>query len=249
MRQVSSRGDARPGRRRPRAVLFDLHGTLVYPSADNLADRRRAAYRVLAEWPGAPSLEAFEARDEETREKLRLSGAAELRDYGVTHRLTLVVRSLLGDTPSQDLIDRMVEAYVDAWIDILRPLPGTHEALDRLQERYRMALVTDFGHTPGIWRILDRFGLRGYFQPVVVSAEVGHTKPHPAMFGAALRGLGVAPDDAVFVGDNPVCDIEGAKRAGILPILIDVDGRHSSCGDHRIVDLRELPPLLEKLLC
>lgn len=231
---------------RPKAILFDLHGTLVWPRADNLAERRRAAYRVFREWPGAPSLAAFEARDDEVRAALREAGAADLRDYGVTHRVRLVAEGLLGVVPPPDFVARVVRAYVDAWIDGLTLPSGTIEALEALRPRYRMGLVTDFGDAPGIWRILERFGLASYFDTVVISATVGHTKPHPAMYRLALEALSVEPAAAVFVGDNLVCDVAGPREAGIRPILIDLDGQHPDYEGERIADLRDLQALLDQ---
>jgi putative hydrolase of the HAD superfamily len=231
--------------RRPRAIMFDLHGTLVHPDGDNLPERRRAAHQVLRELPDAPEYAAFEASDTEVREVLRQAGEADLRDYGVTHRFRLVTSALLGRDAPEALVARMVEAYVDAWVDSLSMPPETIDVLDALRPRYRLALVTDFGDAPGIWRILARFSLAEYFQPVVISADVGHIKPHPAMFRAALDGLGIAPDEAVFVGDNLVRDVAGARQAGIRPILIDVTGQYPEHPGDRITDLRELPALLE----
>ena len=63
------------------------------------------------------------------------------------------------------------------------------------------------------------------------------------MFARALDGLGMPPSEVVHVGDNLVCDVEGAARAGIRPILMDYAGRHPDFPGERIADLRELEVL------
>src|SRR5262249_43328437 len=62
---------------------------------------------------------------------------------------------------------------------------------------------------------LDRTGIARRMDAVVVSGEVGHVKPHPLLFRTVLGQLGVEPREALFVGDNWLGDVQGAKRAGM----------------------------------
>ncbi|MEJ5170299.1 MAG: HAD-IA family hydrolase, partial [Fimbriimonadales bacterium] len=64
-------------------------------------------------------------------------------------------------------------------------------------------------------------GLRGYFDCVLASLEVGVEKPDPGIFRAAERLLGLAPDQIVHIGDHPIDDYEGALRAGWHALLLD----------------------------
>ena len=75
------------------------------------------------------------------------------------------------------------------------------------------------------------------------SASHGKTKPHPAIFEAALDQLGVAPAEAVMVGDSPEDDIEGARAIGMRAFLVDRDDRFPEL-DGRLPDLRSLPAAL-----
>jgi FMN phosphatase YigB (HAD superfamily) len=58
---------------------------------------------------------------------------------------------------------------------------------------------------------------------VTFCVEVGWRKPHPEPFLRTLRKLAIQPSEAVFVGDDPRWDVEGAVRAGIRPILVSGD--------------------------
>lgn len=58
----------------------------------------------------------------------------------------------------------------------------------------------------------------------VYSDALGASKPHPAVFAAVLAGAqarrpGLAPQQVTHIGDNPVCDVEGAQRAGMSGLL------------------------------
>ena len=94
--------------------------------------------------------------------------------------------------------------------------------------------------------VAERMGFRDSVDFTLSSMDVGASKPDPQMFRAALEQAGVEAAAAVHVGDQIETDIEGARRAGINPILID---RHSAATDYdtcpRITTLDELPPVID----
>jgi putative hydrolase of the HAD superfamily len=65
---------------------------------------------------------------------------------------------------------------------------------------------------------LERMGLAGRLDLAVFSSEVGKRKPHPSIFEAALGGLGVEPEDALFVGDSLYHDVGGASALGMTTV-------------------------------
>jgi HAD superfamily hydrolase (TIGR01549 family) len=77
----------------------------------------------------------------------------------------------------------------------------------------------------------------------VGSATHGKTKPHPAIFQAALDELGVLAEEAAMVGDSPEDDVEGARALGMRAFLVDRDDRFPEVKD-RLPDLRALPAAL-----
>ncbi len=87
-------------------------------------------------------------------------------------------------------------------------------------------------------------GIADYFDSVFISSSAGFAKPAPGIFQLALERHGLAPCDAVHVGDSPETDIEGARNAGVRPVLLDRSGRLESGGAARIRGLGELMGLL-----
>ena len=67
---------------------------------------------------------------------------------------------------------------------------------------------------------IDAAGLAGTVDVVVSSAWIGARKPHPRMYDSVLERAGVAPDDALFVGDTWSCDVEGPRAAGIRSVYV-----------------------------
>ena len=83
------------------------------------------------------------------------------------------------------------------------------------------------------WIVED--GLTGYFETVVLSSKVGCRKPGPEIYWEAARRVGVEPEHCVYVGDNPVRDVEGARKAGYgMMILL-----------HEPATLKKEPPTTE----
>ncbi len=97
----------------------------------------------------------------------------------------------------------------------------------------------------------ERAGLGPAIDGVVSSHSVGHRKPHPAMFERALALAGVAPAEAVMVGDNPVADIRGAGRLGLRTVYRRTAARPLPAGirpDAVVDDLTALPEILQAWL-
>jgi HAD superfamily hydrolase (TIGR01509 family) len=95
----------------------------------------------------------------------------------------------------------------------------THEALARLRAAgIRLGIVSNSDGR--VEQALTVAGLRDYFDVVIDSGLVGVEKPDPVIFQAALDALGVAPEEALYVGDMYEVDVLGARAAGIEAVLL-----------------------------
>lgn len=68
------------------------------------------------------------------------------------------------------------------------------------------------------------------FDPIVVSGEVGIRKPEPRIFQLAIADWSLAQEAVLFVGDDPVSDIEGARGAGLSALQVGTDDGIRSLG-------------------
>jgi putative hydrolase of the HAD superfamily len=83
-----------------------------------------------------------------------------------------------------------------------------------------------------------------FFAFMVISGKEGVEKPDPAIFRLALERSGVAPEEAVFVGDHPRLDIGAASELGMTGVLIDRPGRYPDFEGLRVRALTDLLPIL-----
>ena len=121
-------------------------------------------------------------------------------------------------------------------------LDGALDLLETLKPRYILVSLTN-GNADFL-----RLGLDRYFAFGFTAADVGAMKPHRAMFDAALERTGVAADDAVHVGDQPIDDVQGAKNVGMHTIWFNPDGARDTVGASAEVSrLREIPNVITLL--
>src|SRR5205085_10130619 len=108
----------------------------------------------------------------------------------------------------------------EAWDPARLLAAHTHPLLDALHERgLKLALVSNaFDPAWLLHRDLELMGLAERLDFAVFSSEVGLRKPHPAIFERALEVLGVAPENALFVGDRLFEDVRGAAELGMTTV-------------------------------
>ena len=118
-----------------------------------------------------------------------------------------------------DEVARTLQSLHREWHLWCRTLPGTAESLDRLRAAgLRLGVVSNSDGR--VEEALAAAGIRDQFDVILDSARVGVEKPDPAIFRAALAALGVAPEEALYVGDLYDVDVVGARAAGIEGVLL-----------------------------
>jgi len=244
-----------------RALVFDLFDTLVDLPMDALP-RVEIAGRVIPSTVGALHA-AFAARHPIALEPF----AAALRDIDRTwrashwergHELPTPERfarlvAQLGVVPDDDLVARLTEIHMGLLAG-LASTPAHHAALlARLRGRFRTGLCSNFSWAPTARTILDGSGLTSSLDAIVISHEHGLRKPRREIFEATLAALGVAPEEAIHVGDNLDADVAGASALGLRTAWItrcvrdpaDTLARHRGpAPTWQIADLAELETIV-----
>ena len=138
-------------------------------------------------------------------------------------------------------------AYLATMAEICTPLDGAVSLLAALAGEARLGIITN-GFTELQQARLERTGLGHHFEVLVISEQVGMTKPHREIFDHALSLMGNPPPDLVLmVGDNPDSDIQGGINAGFDTCWVNVDGRvapESVKPTYEVTSLAELERLL-----
>ena len=227
------------------SVIWDLDDTLVVerPAAEAaMAATCRHAAAVLgvdpdqleqdvfdeakSQWSSLPTIEfarrvgiasweALWATFEGPGEEL-----GDLRAVRLSHRQAVWREAIERQTTvDPHTVEELSERFVAERINRMEAYPDAEPAISHLQQEVPMAIVTngapDTQRTKLSLTGLDRFGL-----PTVVAGEIGIGKPSPEPFLLALDQLGVAPEQAVFVGDSITRDITPALNLGMTALLI-----------------------------
>jgi putative hydrolase of the HAD superfamily len=228
-----------------RAVIFDLDDTITdFMSAADAAFV--TAFSDIAEEHGV-DVEDLHARYMELFEEfytLHLEGVVTLEEF----RAYRFSRSfeLVGLPVDDGFLDLTVD-FMYYYTHELETFPGACEVLRELDERYPLGLITN-GPVGPQWEKIDKFRLSEIFEVILVSGQLGISKPDPRIFDVALEGLRVAPEDAIMVGNSLEHDHQGAMNAGMRFIWANHLGRSLPDGwpepDYVVGSFAELRDLL-----
>jgi len=111
--------------------------------------------------------------------------------------------------------DDLADAFTREREIAIQPFEGAMDALNLFrQSGSRMILLTN-GESSMQRAKIERFGLAGYFQSILIESEAGFGKPDPRAHRAALAALGVEPQSVWMIGDDWECDIAPAMALGM----------------------------------
>jgi putative hydrolase of the HAD superfamily len=229
-----------------KAVFFDAAGTLIKParsvgesyaaiaakhgkevSSTNITERFRTCFDA------APRL-AFPSATEDTVAALE-------RDWWKS----LVAQVFEPWSPFVRFEEYFAELFAyfaspNAWT----LYPEVLETLTSLNERdLILDVISNFDSR--LVRILDGLGAGAQFENIFVSSRVGYAKPDGRIFNAALSCHGLAPAQALHVGDSEINDLSGANQAGIKGILVERGKTSAAPASDRINSLRSILALLD----
>jgi putative hydrolase of the HAD superfamily len=238
-----------------RAVAFDVNGTLVRILTDDGMEQIFRSIAHFLTYQGI-DLHRHQVRDlyfEHMKEQQQASPEEhpEFDAVGIWRSIlqahpTEFTRGLPAGKLEQ-LPLFLAEMYRGISRCRLRLAPHVREVLDVLRERYPLAVVTD-AQSAYARAELHKVGLLDYFDPIVVSGDHGYRKPDRRLFQLALDGMGVAAENALYVGNDMHRDIFGAQEAGMTTVMVESDQGadvHLDCvPDYTITDLRDLLTIL-----
>jgi putative hydrolase of the HAD superfamily len=191
-------------------------------------------------------LDAYEASGAEAHRWWK----EEHRGYTTAERIRWMLRQLGIERPDDcEHVAAACDAVDAALLDFPPPLlPGAADAIRALATRFPLAIISDTGFASGVAQdaLLERDGLLDYFPVRVYSMDIGHAKPRPEPFHAAVDALGLARHEAMHIGDIERTDVRGALGAGLRAVRCDVMPRRRGSSAAELV-IREYGELVEYL--
>lgn len=206
-----------------RAIVFDVNGTLIDIHTDEDNERVYKSITRFLTYQGVQTHRVQvreEYRDILRRQREARGEAHPEFDAPEVWREFLARRGhrAAGSAKAELLPLFLAELFRGVSRRRLELYPGVRETLDGLRLRARLAALTD-GQKAWAVPEMRAVGIDGYFDPILVSGDFGFRKPDRRLFETALSRLGVAPWEAVFVGNDMYRDVYGARQLGMKTVL------------------------------
>jgi FMN hydrolase / 5-amino-6-(5-phospho-D-ribitylamino)uracil phosphatase len=222
----------------PKAILFDLDDTL-WPIAPVILQAEEILFSWLREH--APRVAQQFSIDSLRQARLELlAQKPEFQlDLGKLRRAGLLAAFEQAGEDAAKVELAMAEFF--AARNAVVPFDDVVPGLLRLKGKAMLGTITN-GNAD-----LRTIGLDHHFQASVSAPRFGVAKPDPAIFLAGCRALGVAPQEAVYVGDDVLLDVQGAQRAGLRGVWMNRNGSNKHV-EHGVVPdaiVRDIDELLE----
>jgi HAD superfamily hydrolase (TIGR01549 family) len=225
----------------PKAILFDLDDTL-WPIAPVILQAEDSLFAWLREH--APRVaERFTIDGLRQARMALLASQPEFHlDLGKLRRAGLHAAFAEAGEDGAKVELAMLQFF--AARNAVTPYDDVLPGLDRLRGRVLVGSISN-GNAD-----LKAIGLSHHFKVSVAAHELGVAKPDAAIFLEACRLLDVAPEDAVYVGDDVLLDVQGAQRAGLRAVWMNRNGsrlhlEHGVVPDAIVRDFGELLAWLE----
>lgn len=220
-----------------KGILFDLDDTLF-----DHTHASAVALRTLHERHANPdiALDAFMLKHGELLEHYHagfLRGDYTL-DAARAQRMMALFASF-GELLDDEIAVQIAGEYRELHQGNRQLVPGARELLDALSADYALGIVTNNSSVEQHAK-LAHLGIAQHFKAVVISEEIGVTKPDAAIYFAALDRLGCEPHEAVMIGDNLHADVLGAQDAGIAAVWFN---RFDQSHPQHLEQIRALAPI------
>ena len=198
-----------------RTITLDLDDTLwaIHPVIKRAEER-------LYTWMSQDYPRITEMFAPEDLVEVRTAVFAEHRDR--MHDLYFLRRAVLARIGQaagygDSFVDDASAVFIEARNDV-ELFPEARPALEFLAERYVVVAVTN-GNAD-----LEKIGIDDLFDGVVSATMAGAAKPDRTIFDMAVKAGGASATQTLHVGDHPLCDVHGARDAGLRAVWVNREG-------------------------
>jgi putative hydrolase of the HAD superfamily len=214
-------------------VIFDLFDTLVdfdrelipVVTIDGREIRTTAGetYKVLAQYAEHLTFEQYYRALSDVSRQLIAMRERDHLEIPARRRFEVVFYQL--DMPRDDAAERCIDAMLARHHHYMLTAtvcpPERQQVLAVLKDRYPLGLLSNFDSAATGLKILNRYHLSAYFNPIHISEAIRYRKPRREAFLYTADVMGVAPQECLFIGDTFALDVVGAKGAGMDAVWFD----------------------------
>jgi len=202
-----------------KVVLFDLGDTLIYFNGDwddVLFRSSKVLWKCLSNYGIQVDPDQFLNDFTQRMRKYYENRIETLVEYSTSKVLidTLAQHGFSNISPDiiRKSLQNMYAVSQANWIIE----PDAWELLEWLKSNgYRMGLISNASDSDDVFALLKQHKLMGFFEKILISADIGIRKPHPSIFLPAIHHFAISADQALMVGDTLEMDIKGAIDVGM----------------------------------
>lgn len=214
-----------------KAILFDLDGTLLNRE-ETLIRFCKAQYKKFAL---------------ETDLDMYVRRVCELDANGYVRKEIVYAEITKEFNFSKEIEQKLFLDYMNHFQEYCVPFNGLIELLKALKDQQILLGIITNGRHEGQMASLRALSIEAFFDVVLISESEGIAKPNPEIFERALTLLGVKANEACYVGDHPINDIEAARKVGLTTIWKKNEVYKAGYSDAEIYDLSEILPVIERM--
>lgn len=202
-----------------KAILFDLDDTIL--------DSKTAEYNAICDFKRLFK----EFAEIENNEFAKIWSKVTMELYDKYHNGLISFETLrterikrlfsnfnikIKDEDAKGKFKMYLELYEKNWI----LFPDTIEVLEQLKNNYKLAIVTN-GDGVQQRKKIKQTGIEKYFSEIIISSEVGVSKPDKDIFEITCKRLNVEPEECMMIGDKMKVDVEGCAQLGMKAVWVN----------------------------
>lgn len=231
-----------------KAIFFDIDDTLYSTTEFAARARRNSISAMIKAGLKLPLDEALKELEEVVAEF-----SSNYEHHFDKLLLRLPQRCYDGINPAI-LVAAAVVAYHQTKFRELRPYPDVIPVLKSLAQTDIIRGIISAGLVIKQAEKLIRLNIYPYLTPtaIFISDQVGISKPNPKLYLKACSELNIRPQESMYVGDNPITDVDVPNQIGMITVLNLRSGKYRQIKSrtkpvHTIRNFRELLVLLRKI--
>lgn len=213
-----------------KAILFDLDGTLLNREATLIAFCKAQHHKFSLKMNSDNYVKRVFELDANGYVRKEIVYAEIAKEFNL----------------SKEIEQNLFLDYMNHFQEYCVPFNGLTEMLNALKDKQFLIGIITNGRHEGQMASLRALSLEEVFDVVLISESEELSKPDSALFERALNRLGVKANEAFYVGDHPINDIEAAKKVGLMTIWKKNEVYKQVNSDFLINELSEILLVLER---
>jgi len=201
-----------------KAVLFDLGGTLI-----KTVEIPEIFKRILEKYGVSTCSEDITKAHKESEHEFSVETMVELKE-GFWVKYNSCVLEKLGINENREFLAKKIDELWWNYADLQVYSDASKTLFELKNKRIKIGIVTN-AFEKDYQQIIQKLDWTNCFDVAVGIDACNTAKPDRAIFLYAVNKLRVSPEETIFVGDSLKHDYEGAKRAGLKPLIINREGK------------------------